>query len=46
VVTDAFRRSDAYLAASRAGDLAVLDPDVVFHADQAAVRMGGQLLES
>lgn len=35
---------DAFLAASRDGDLdallAVLDPDVVLHADQAAVRMG------
>jgi RNA polymerase sigma-70 factor (ECF subfamily) len=37
---------DAFLAASRGGDfealLAVLDPDVVFRADPAAVRMGGQ----
>jgi RNA polymerase sigma factor (sigma-70 family) len=37
---------DAFLAASRGGDfealLAVLDPDVVFRADQFAVRMGGQ----
>jgi RNA polymerase sigma factor (sigma-70 family) len=37
---------DAFLAASRGGDfealLAVLDPDVVFRADHAAVRMGGQ----
>jgi RNA polymerase sigma factor (sigma-70 family) len=37
---------DAFLAASRGGDfealLAVLDPDVVFRADTAAVRMGGQ----
>jgi RNA polymerase sigma-70 factor (ECF subfamily) len=36
---------DAFLAASRGGDfealLAVLDPDVVFHADHAAVRLGG-----
>jgi RNA polymerase sigma factor (sigma-70 family) len=36
---------DAFLAASRGGDfealLAVLDPDVVFRADQVAVRMGG-----
>lgn len=36
---------DAFLAASRGGDfealLAVLDPDVVFRADQFAVRMGG-----
>jgi RNA polymerase sigma-70 factor, ECF subfamily len=36
---------DAFLAASRKGDLegllAVLDPDVVFHADATAVRMGG-----
>lgn len=36
---------DAFLAASRKGDLegllAVLDPDVVFRADAAAVRMGG-----
>ena len=35
---------DAFLAASRAGDfeglLAVLDPDVVFRADRAAVRAG------
>ena len=35
---------DAFLAASRNGDfeglLAVLDPDVVFHADQAAQRLG------
>jgi RNA polymerase sigma factor (sigma-70 family) len=35
---------DAFLAASRNGDfeglLAVLDPDVVFRADQAAVRLG------
>lgn len=35
---------DAFLAASREGDfeglLAVLDPDVVFRADQAAVRLG------
>jgi RNA polymerase sigma-70 factor, ECF subfamily len=35
---------DAFLAASREGNfeglLAVLDPDVVFHADQAAVRLG------
>jgi RNA polymerase sigma factor (sigma-70 family) len=37
---------DAFLAASRGGNfealLAVLDPDVVFRADHAAVRMGGQ----
>jgi RNA polymerase sigma-70 factor, ECF subfamily len=37
---------DAFLAASRKGDLegllAVLDPDVVFRADAAAVRMGGR----
>jgi RNA polymerase sigma-70 factor (ECF subfamily) len=36
---------DAFLAASRAGDLnaiiAVLDPDVVFRADRTAVQMGG-----
>lgn len=36
---------DAFLAASRGGDfealLAVLDPDVVFRPDAAAVRMGG-----
>jgi RNA polymerase sigma-70 factor, ECF subfamily len=36
---------DAFLAASRDGDfeglLAVLDPDVVFHADRIAVQMGG-----
>jgi RNA polymerase sigma-70 factor (ECF subfamily) len=36
---------DAFLAASKGGDfdglLAVLDPDVVFRADAAAVRMGG-----
>ncbi|MEA2941796.1 MAG: hypothetical protein QOD09_2325 [Bradyrhizobium sp.] len=36
---------DAFLAASHAGDfealLAVLDPDVIFRADQFAVRMGG-----
>jgi RNA polymerase sigma factor (sigma-70 family) len=36
---------DAFLAASRGGDmsalLAVLDPDVVFRADPAAVQMGG-----
>jgi RNA polymerase sigma-70 factor (ECF subfamily) len=35
---------DAFLAASKNGDfeglLAVLDPDVVFRADQAAVRLG------
>jgi RNA polymerase sigma-70 factor (ECF subfamily) len=35
---------DAFLAASRSGDfeglLAVLDPDVVFRADQAAQRLG------
>ncbi len=35
---------DAFLVASREGDfeglLAVLDPDVVFRADQAAVRLG------
>ena len=37
---------DAFLAASRDGDfeglLAVLDPDVVFRADQAAQRLGSQ----
>jgi RNA polymerase sigma-70 factor (ECF subfamily) len=37
---------DAFLAASRGGDLqallAVLDPNVVFRADQAAVRAGGK----
>jgi RNA polymerase sigma factor (sigma-70 family) len=37
---------DAFLAASRGGDfealLAVLVPDVVFRADHAAVRLGGQ----
>lgn len=37
---------DAFLAASRKGDLqgllAVLDPDVMFRADAAAVRMGGR----
>jgi RNA polymerase sigma-70 factor, ECF subfamily len=36
---------DAFLAAARSGDmaglLAVLDPDVVLHADRAAVRLGG-----
>ena len=36
---------DAFLAASRNGDfealLAVLDPDVVVRADDAAVRLGG-----
>ena len=36
---------DAFLAAARSGDmaglLAVLDPDVVLHADGAAVRLGG-----
>jgi RNA polymerase sigma-70 factor (ECF subfamily) len=36
---------DAFLAASRGGDFdalfAVLDPDVVFRADRAAVQMGG-----
>ncbi|HEX4117367.1 MAG TPA: sigma-70 family RNA polymerase sigma factor [Rhizomicrobium sp.] len=36
---------DAFLAASRKGDLegllAVLDPDIVFRADAAAVRLGG-----
>jgi len=35
---------DAFLAASRSGDLdallALLDPDVLLHADPAAVRMG------
>jgi RNA polymerase sigma-70 factor (ECF subfamily) len=38
--------ADAFLAASRAGDLQalldVLDPNVVFRADQAAVRAGGK----
>jgi len=45
--TDLSRRRgilDAFLKASREGDfeglLAVLDPDVVFRADQAAVRLG------
>jgi RNA polymerase sigma-70 factor (ECF subfamily) len=37
--------ADAFLAASRANDLgaliAVLDPDVVFRGDAAAIRMGG-----
>jgi RNA polymerase sigma-70 factor (ECF subfamily) len=37
---------DAFLSASRTGDLnalvAVLDPDVVFRADQSAVQAGGQ----
>ena len=37
---------EAFLAASRAGDfealLAVLDPDVVFRADRAAVQLGAQ----
>ena len=36
---------DAFLAAARSGDmaglLAVLDPDVVLHADRAAARLGG-----
>ena len=36
---------DAFLAAARSGDmaglLAVLDPDVVLHADRAAVQLGG-----
>jgi ketosteroid isomerase-like protein len=36
----------AFLAASQGGDFAalleLLDPDVVYHADQAGVRMGGQ----
>ncbi|MBR7830543.1 sigma-70 family RNA polymerase sigma factor [Actinospica sp. MGRD01-02] len=37
---------DAFLAASREGEfealLAVLDPDVVFHGDEAAERLGGE----
>src|SRR5262245_258654 len=37
---------DAFLAAARAGDfdglVALLDPDVVLHADQTAVRLGGR----
>ena len=37
--------AEAFLSAARAGDLAglvaILDPDVVFHADAAAVAMGG-----
>jgi RNA polymerase sigma-70 factor (ECF subfamily) len=39
--------AEAFLAASRNADiealLAVLDPDVVFHADAAAVKLGGDL---